>query len=261
MNLEDVMKSISSKMNAQYEEISKGLRHSGLKGDSRECALRSFLKGYLVHRFGITKGEIVSIDGQTSKQQDIIIYDSHMCPVLYNAEDIQVIPVEGAYVVIEVKSQLNDSELEKSMLNVKSVKEMEKKAFIKQESPIIQEVTELGKTKSYYNTMGVLFAFRSDLSLDTIRSKIAEKYKTYQITIEQQIDFIFVLDKGFVLPYCEATKTVSTTNELNTKMSVVETKDGLLLFYLFLMDRLGQIFTPPIDVKLYAKKLQYDIRC
>ena len=260
MNLAEVMKSISSKMNAEYEEISN-LSHGGLKGDSRESVLRNFLEKYLVDKFGITRGEIVSIDGKTSKQQDIIIYDSHVCPVLLNAEDIRVIPVEGTYVVIEVKSLLNDSELENSILNINSVKNMEKKSFVLQQGPLIQQVTELGKTKSYYNTMGILFVYRSELSLDSIKTRIAEQYKKHNIPAENQIDFVFVLDRGFVLPYCDATKTISTTNELDTKTCVMETKDGLLLFYLFLMDRLGQAFTPPIDVKLYAKNLEYDIKC
>jgi hypothetical protein len=260
MNLANVMKSISTKMKAEYEE-SSNLNHGGLKGDSRENTVKNFLEKYLVDKFGITRGEIVSIDGETSKQQDIVIYDSHVCPVLYNAEDIRVVPVEGTYVVIEVKSLLSDSELENSILNISSVKKLEKKSFVLQQGPLIQQVTELGKTKNYYNTMGVLFAYRSNLSLDSIKRRIAEQYRKHNIPTENQIDFIFVLDRGFVVPYCDATETISTTNELDTKMCVMETKDGLLLFYSFLMDRLGQAFTPPIDVKLYAQNLEYDIKC
>ena len=174
MKLAETMNSISKKMKIDYKELSKGIEHSGLKGENREEIVKEFLKRYLHKQFGVTKGEIMSIKGDTSKQQDVIIYDLAKCPLLYNEKSIQVLPSEGVYVVIEVKSILDDSELEKSIKNISSVKKLPKVAFVSEKSVLKSFVCELGKKKCYFNTMGILFAFSSSLKLDTLKKKMED---------------------------------------------------------------------------------------
>jgi len=252
MKLNETMKSISKKMKVDYEELSKGLQHSGLKGDNRENIVKEFLDKYLHKRFGVAKGEIMATNGKTSKQQDVIIYDFGRCPLLYNEKEIQVLPVEGVYVVIEVKSILDGEELIKSIKNISSVKELPKKAFIKEKSVLESFVCELGEKKNYFNTMGVLFAFSSKLKFKTLKKKLKENYKKLKIPPRQQIDFIFILDRGLLIHFNKKSKDISTTVELETDLRIVETKEGLLLFYLMLMERLGAISTPPISINDYA---------
>lgn len=252
MTLQDTMKSISKKMKIDYEELSQGLQHSGLKGDNRENIVKDFLEKYLHKRFGVVKGEIMATNGKTSKQQDVIIYDFGRCPLLYNEKEIQVLPVEGVYVVIEVKSTLDEKELIKSIKNISSVKKLPKKAFIDEKSVIESFICELGEKKNYFNTMGILFAFSSKLTLKTLKKKLKEHYKKLKVPPKQQIDFIFILDRGLLIHFDKKNKEISTTVELKTDLSIVDTKEGLLLFYLLLMERLGAISTPPISINDYA---------
>ena len=253
MKLEKIMKSISDKMKLDYRDLTKEIKHSGSKGDEREGIVRNFLKMYLHNRFAVVKGEIVATNGKTSKQQDVIIYDLAKCPLLYSGENIQILPAEGVYVVIEVKSLLDEKELVNSIKNIKSVKSLPKKAFIKEKKFYKEVVSELGERKNYFNTMGVLFVYSSKFKLETLKKKIKEKYKKLKISPEHQIDFIFILDKGLIVQYDKIQKQIKTTVELNTDLGIVKTEEGLLLFYLLLMERLGSIFIPPISIKDYAK--------
>ena len=189
--LDKTMKSISKKMKIDYEELSKNIQHRTLKGDNREQVIRSFLERYIPKRFGIIKGEIVAVNGKTSKQQDVIIYDSTICPLLYNEEGIQVLPIEGVYTVIEVKSVLDEQELINSIKNISSVKKLPKKAFKEENSFMTHVISELGKEKNYFNTVGILFAYSSKLKLSTLKKKIESNYKKLKIIPNHQIDFIF----------------------------------------------------------------------
>jgi len=255
MRLEKTMESINKKMREDYKNLSDQIKHSGLKGEEREEIVKEFLKKYLHKRFAVVKGEIVATNGKTSKQQDVIIYDLTKCPLLYNERSIQILPSEGVYVVIEVKSKLNEDKLKKSIKNISSVKKLPKKAFIKEKKFYTEVVSELGKRKNYFNTMGILFAFSSELKLSTLKKKVKENYKKLKIPLQNQIDFIFILDRGLLIHYDKIKKQISTTAEIGTNLSIIETKKGLLLFYLLLMERLGAIFVPPISIKDYAKFL------
>lgn len=252
MSLKKNMKSISKKMKIDYEELSKQIKHPGSKGDNRENMVKNFLKRYLPKKFEIVKGEVMATNGETSSQQDAIIYDSTNCPLLFNEEGTQILPVEGVCIVIEVKSVLDDGELEKSIKNISSVKKLPKKAFVKEKSVLQSYVSELGKKKNYFNTMGVLFIFSSKFKLPTLKRKLKEKYKKLKIPKSEQIDFIFVLNRGLLVHYDKKQKQISVTVELGTNLSIIETDEGLLLFYLMLMERLSVISEPAIRIKDYA---------
>jgi len=255
MTLEKTIASISRKMKEDYEDLSSQLEHAGLKGEEREEIVREFLNKYIHGRFGVTKGEILATNGDISKQQDIIIYDFASCPSLYNERNIQILPVEGVYCVIEVKSKIDEEELKKSIKNISSVKKLPKKAFVMEKSVIKSVITELGEKKPYFNTLGILFAFSSGLTLDTIRTKLLENYKFFNIPPKEQIDFIFILNRGLIVQYDMKNNQISVTVEHNCDLGIIETDDGLLLFYLLLIERLGLVSTPPIKIKDYASFL------
>jgi hypothetical protein len=83
--------------------------HAGDKGGNREEILRDFLSKHLPARYGVAKGEIATKAGQRSHSADIIIYDALDTPILYS-ESTAVLPIEGVYGIIEVKSRLSKTE-------------------------------------------------------------------------------------------------------------------------------------------------------
>ena len=86
--------------------------HSLEKGLSNEEIIRSLLREFLPKTYGVAKGKVANSLGKSSRQSDIIVYDALRCPNLFiDRNRNQVLPVEGVYAVIEVKTELNHSKL------------------------------------------------------------------------------------------------------------------------------------------------------
>lgn len=99
------------------------IKHAGDKGENREHILREFLANHLPKKYGVTKGEIITKNGQRSHSADVIIYDAVNCPILYS-EKTSIVPVEGVYGVIEVKSSLSKAEFINAARQVESFKRL-----------------------------------------------------------------------------------------------------------------------------------------
>lgn len=106
--LPKLFSSIEATILARFREAGF-VKHAGDKGENREHILREFLSKHLPARYGVAKGEIITKNGERSHSADIIIYDAINCPVLYS-EKTSIIPIEGVYGIIEVKSTLSKDE-------------------------------------------------------------------------------------------------------------------------------------------------------
>jgi hypothetical protein len=121
-DLADLFSRIEATMVAKINEAGF-IKHSGDKGENREHILREFLKTHLPKRYGVTKGEILTKEGQRSHAVDIIIYDALNCPVLYS-EQTAIVPIEGVYGIIEVKSRLSKAEFQDAARKIESFKRL-----------------------------------------------------------------------------------------------------------------------------------------
>jgi hypothetical protein len=117
-------------MRTDFDEIRNTIRHPGEKGRSFENIVRAFLEKYLPKSLDISTGFIIDSNGNQSKQMDIIISDATKTPIFFQDESMRVLPVECVYSVIEVKALLTSEELQKVFDNMKSVRRLEKKAFV-----------------------------------------------------------------------------------------------------------------------------------
>lgn len=122
MNLNVLFSSIETTMLARFKE-SGFIQHNGDKGENREEILIEFLKKHLPKRYGIAKGEVITKEGQRSHAIDIIIYDAVNCPVLYSGKT-SILPIEGVYGIIEVKSSLSKTEFEDAANKIASFKKL-----------------------------------------------------------------------------------------------------------------------------------------
>ena len=114
--------SIEQTMLARFREAGF-IKHAGDKGENREHILRDFLANHLPKKYGVAKGEIVTKDGQHSHSADIVIYDAVNCPILYS-EKTAIIPIEGVFGVIEVKSSLSKAEFVGAARQIESFKKL-----------------------------------------------------------------------------------------------------------------------------------------
>jgi hypothetical protein len=122
MDLNELFSSVEFTMLAKFKE-SGFIKHSGDKGENREEFIIEFLRQHLPKRYGVTKGEVITKGGQRSHAIDIIIYDAVNCPVLY-AGKTSILPVEGVYGIIEVKSSLSKAEFDDAAKKITSFKKL-----------------------------------------------------------------------------------------------------------------------------------------
>ena len=96
-------------------------QHKGLKGGSREAAVKEFLVEFLPEYYGIGAGEVWNENDERSHELDVIIYDRIHSERYKIEEGKHILLAEGVYGVIEVKSILNTKELISACDNIKSL--------------------------------------------------------------------------------------------------------------------------------------------
>jgi hypothetical protein len=174
----------ASKKLRQDLDRSKSIPHHGERGKEVENILKSFLREHLPKRYGVTSGFILDRADNVSAQTDVIVYDANSCPVLETYEDNLIVPSDNAAAVIEVKSNLTKKDIEDAAEKVAGIKSLNKSKINFPEGPW------------NINTIGILFAFKSELSLETI--SVHYKNSIAKHGLGRHIDYVFVLDEGML---------------------------------------------------------------
>jgi len=242
-----ILEGVSKKMKADFDHISREIEHNLSKGKERERVVREFLATYLPHRFGLANGEILSTDGQVSSECDIIIYDAITCPVL-KKDDYQIIPVEAAYAVIEVKSNLTTSELLKSANNIAAIKRMPKVAFYQTKSDIKRTFSLYDGQWDYFPMLGFVFAYTS-IDLDTLSAELDQFNQT--IPPEYRIDYVCVLESGGLIHVLPPPDGMRLYAQKNTRVGNLRSDNPLMAFLVVLQNLVLQSWTDPVRLGDY----------
>lgn len=232
---------------AEFQEVTEPLEHNGVKGSLREEILTNCLKELLPQKYSVGSGIIVDADQTQSKQQDFFIYDAFDSPVFLKRSSYQVVPIESVYATVEIKSSLNKNELEKCVRNIQSVKKLK-----------LTPAKTLQWTPPRENqVIGMVFAYTSDISLETVIKNLNKFNREMKIPYEEQINMICVLDKGIIVPLekngLNNIRLMPNNNTMlcKTRGSVEE---NLSLFYLILQYHLNLLIKAVPDLMEYAKK-------
>jgi len=112
------------------EELRERLTpHPGELGSNREEIIRDFLRRYLPRRFEVSHGFVFDASGRVSKQLDIVVVDSQVCPRFETAGGIRFFPCESVVAVGQVKSSLTGRrELKEVFENLESAKSLDRSA-------------------------------------------------------------------------------------------------------------------------------------
>jgi hypothetical protein len=118
----DVYRQISETISTKAKG-SALINHALETGLSNEEILRDSLREILPRKYAVAKGKIVNAAGVMSKQCDIIIYDAQSCPTIFvDGNKNQILPVEGVYAIMEVKTRLTHEKLAEGFRNIRSSK-------------------------------------------------------------------------------------------------------------------------------------------
>ena len=116
----------SGKILEGYFEQSKNILHNGSKGTVRENIVNKVIRPFLPACYGLSGGEAFDSEGNTSKQLDLVVYDSVFSYIIQYIDNYIQIPCESIYGNIEIKSFLNKDELMKAIDNIKSMKSLKR---------------------------------------------------------------------------------------------------------------------------------------
>ncbi len=232
------LEAAADKMMTDFKMVS-GIKHNGVKGTIRELSvIETLLEKYLPKKYEIGTGIIVNVMGEQSKQQDIVIFDAFSCPLLYNEDNIKIFPIENVYCTIEVKSTLDKSELQKSVINIESVR------------ALVQP--ELSSPN------GFIFAFQSRTKIETVTDNLIEMNKS--IDINKRASVVCIMDQGLIVHFNKhGLNKVETDPDENTLLGYIEGdhKRNLITFYLSLLECLNRKKIIPPNMKEYAMKQGY----
>ncbi len=85
--------------------------HAGLKGQLREIVVKELLRPLLPPDTGIGTGQVISAYGETSRQEDLVLYKRSLLPAVVFEGECGAFPLESVLVTIEVKSRLTAGDL------------------------------------------------------------------------------------------------------------------------------------------------------
>ncbi|MXY40089.1 MAG: hypothetical protein F4160_00950 [Rhodospirillaceae bacterium] len=102
----------------------------GLIGGAMERSVKNRLMQILPHGIGVGSGCVIDTFGGTSRQMDIVLYETEQCPVFCVNEtpETTYYPCEGVLAVGEIKSAIGKKELGDSFEKIRSVKSL-RRAF------------------------------------------------------------------------------------------------------------------------------------
>jgi len=184
----------SNVLEAMYKNSSL-FKHKPTKGLIREGFISNFLEKTFPRKFVISSGEVIDFKDTISGQADIIIYDESTPIVDYGG--LNHFLSDGVLAHIEVKSDLQKSDLEDGLKIIDSIKKLNRGQnkimfYNDKKNPFVND-DFLKFIPSY------IFAYEG-MKLKTCEEHLKGYYKDTDIS--QQLDGICVLNKYTVLKNC-----------------------------------------------------------
>ena len=195
---------IEHQMIAQLENARTRFSHAGDKGTVVEQSFRQFMKNYLPRRLGIGCGEIVDSHGGRSGQTDVVIVNEDH-PFTFTDDLPGLFFIEGVVGAAEIKSVLNSDHLEKAINCSRKFKELKYELGRGTEG----KVSSPSDLKRYYGRPPFfLFAFESDLSLDSIHNRLKNEIDKDTGDVKKDLlDAVFIIGKGWLINFGDGTES------------------------------------------------------
>jgi len=223
-------------------------------GDSKEYTIQEFLECYLTNDFKIKKGCIYSKTSYSNNIDCVILAPNH--PILTTPKR-SIILAEGVYAAVEVKPDIaNKVEFERSLQQVKSVKNLNRKIF----SPDLSRLMKTPPLPEFKKKIPSIIFSAKSLSPAETYNFIYSKLEANELTIYDLPDMIVTLDNGLFV-YSPIISTTLFGNFFlsqnkhfteNTLLHFETNKSETLALFLW------HLFTVPSPVMLNAESLLID---
>jgi hypothetical protein len=248
MKLLQALRNAAQRLEADFDD-SQLFEHKGDRGEFRENIIHNFLRPFLQTCYGLGSGAVFAQNGQSSRQIDIIIYDTVFSNVLFREMTTSLFPCESVYGTVEVKSSLNSEHLGISVENVASVKRLPRDASDMLDVTPLRRLP-IGSGLTYDRSprnpyLGVVFAY-DGLTMETLMAQLDTYLKSDEYSITDMPDFLFCLKRGYtVIRATQSNEKGISPAPLNVPadgyLAFQSGNDTLPLFYLTLNVCLNQI--------------------
>ncbi|WP_089053279.1 DUF6602 domain-containing protein [Flavobacterium oncorhynchi] len=271
INLKELFGGLQNQMVAQLNTNREYISHPGSVGDALENVWIDWLRKYLPNRYCVDKAIVIDSNGNTSHQIDVVIYDQHFTPFVFNQNGFIYIPAEGVYAVFEVKPDFEGSV---------AVSKSETISYIEYAGRKIQSVRELKRTSVGIINAGVPWSPRPLTKIigGILASTNSIKKQTTLNNHLQNLTGLKTMEMGcsiefgsFYIDY-EGVQELSIDNVqeniekyyMNRTIKDIEYSDkevSLVSFFLQLTHYLQQVIgtVASIDLDSYAKAIGFSI--
>jgi hypothetical protein len=255
MHLLQALRNQALKIRADLDN-SKLFAHMGDRGSYREAIIRDFLRPFLPDCYGLSTGEVFSVDGAQSAQVDVVVYDAVFSAALFKNGPQQLFPAESVFGAVEVKSDLNSTELERACENARRLKVLQRPGTDMLDlTPLVRfnvsSTFTTGETLPRNPYVTFAFGFHGP-SAETTATSLNQRLASAPANKLLLPDFVFVSDPGYMIARISGTLETSFQFALPgqeyTKYVFLEVgADALPLFFLTLNVCLGQLRLRAVD--------------
>ena len=247
---------VEKKLALNLEEIRASYNHRGDRGSVSEAIFRDFIREYLPQYNRVGEGEVIDTNEMVSTQLDVVITNEYH-PYLNDLKESGLFIIEGVACAGEVKTNLGSTDIDtliQSCIKFKSLKPLNQKGSMVHASKA--DIQRFIEHRPYF-----IFAYQSQLTIETIHSKLNGYYLQNSTPIEQQIDGVFSLDRGSIINFGDGNGMLKySTKEKNSNPGIIITKMGnkgiLLDFMSWLSVSIYRYFLPNSPLIHYLIKYQ-----
>jgi hypothetical protein len=236
VNLREIFLGLQKQMLEELATAKKVLKHPVAKGDAGELRWLSMLQEYLPERYCATKAFIIDSRGVLSQQIDVVIYDRHYSPFLFNQGGTKYVPAESVYAVFEVRPILSIANIRYAAAKAASVR------ILHRTSAPIPHAGGIFDAKTLHPIIGGLLTTTQTSADRNVQDELRSL-----ATEPGRVDLVCALAQG--------TYNLSSTS----KKASVQQRSGdsaLIAFFFALLERLQAAGTvPALDINAYAKNL------
>ena len=126
VNTKEIFRGLQDQMEAKLTFNRSVVGHPVAKGTASELEWIEMLSTYLPKRYCADSAFVMDSQGNISEQIDIVIFDRQYSPFILHQNGVTYIPAESVYAVIEVKQELNKTNIEYAQKKAASVRKLKR---------------------------------------------------------------------------------------------------------------------------------------
>jgi hypothetical protein len=224
---------------AQLRLARAHIGHPGDKGTVSETEWLELLRSFLPGRYCIDKATVIDSRGGTSESIDLVVYDRHHSPLVFEQAGFRYIPAEAVYAVFEVKQTLDAVHMAYAAGKAASVRRLHRT------SVSVRDIHGITPLKPPIHILAGLLT----TNIGWARDSVAEQLHKHVVGLDDahMLDLVCAADsQAFDISHDQRGMQIQT--------SALDT--GLVFFLFCFLQRLQQLGTvAPIDFAAYRAAL------